>query len=49
MRRRFAGLQETGSGNQIPDGIFLVRVQKAEYRSEPQGVEGLLRMPWPDA
>jgi hypothetical protein len=31
MKRHFAGLQETGSSNEIPDGIFLVRVQKAEY------------------
>lgn len=36
MKRRFAGLQETGSGNQISDGIFLVRVQKAEYRWHAQ-------------
>jgi hypothetical protein len=36
MRRRFAGLQETGSATQIPNGIFLVRVQKAEYRWHAQ-------------
>jgi hypothetical protein len=36
MRRRFAGLQETGSANEIPDGIFLVRVQKAEYHWHAQ-------------
>jgi hypothetical protein len=36
MKRHFAGLQETGSSNEIPDGIFLVRVQKAEYRWHAQ-------------
>jgi hypothetical protein len=36
MKRRFAGLQETGSRNEIPDGIFLVRVQKAEYHWHAQ-------------
>jgi hypothetical protein len=36
MRRRFAGLQETGFANEIPDGIFLVRVQKAEYHWHAQ-------------
>ena len=36
MRRRFAGLQETVPANEIPDGIFLVRVQKAEYRWHAQ-------------
>jgi len=32
MKRRFAGLNETEAANEIPDGIFLVRVEKAEYR-----------------
>ena len=36
MRRRFAGLQETNSGNGIQAGIFLVRVQKAQYRWNAQ-------------
>jgi hypothetical protein len=36
MKRRFAGLRETGSANEIPDGIFLVRVQNAEYRWHAQ-------------
>jgi hypothetical protein len=36
MRRRFAGLQETESANEIADGIFLVRVQKAEYHWHAQ-------------
>jgi hypothetical protein len=36
MKRHVAGLQETGSSNEIRDGIFLVRVQKAEYRWHAQ-------------
>jgi hypothetical protein len=32
VKRRFAGLQETATANEIQDGIFLVRVEKAEYR-----------------
>jgi hypothetical protein len=31
MKRRFAGLHETGAANEVPDGVFLVRVEKAEY------------------
>ena len=36
MKRRFAGLQETDSANRMQDGIFLVRVQKVEYRWHAQ-------------
>src|SRR5512133_3427665 len=36
MKRRFAGLQETDSANTMHDGIFLVRVQKVEYRWHAQ-------------
>jgi hypothetical protein len=36
MKRRFAGLHETASVNELPDGIFLVRVEKAEYRWHAQ-------------
>jgi hypothetical protein len=36
MKRRFMGLHETGSANEVPDGIFLVRVEKAEYRWHAQ-------------
>jgi hypothetical protein len=34
--KRLAGLQQTDSANAIPDGIFLVRVQKTEYRWHAQ-------------
>jgi hypothetical protein len=36
MKRRLAGLRETGSANEIAEGIFLVRVQKAEYHWHAQ-------------
>jgi hypothetical protein len=34
MKRRFQGLSETarGSADQLPDGVFLVRVDRAQYR-----------------
>jgi hypothetical protein len=44
MKRRFAGLQETGSANEIPDGVFLVRVEKAEYRWHAQKPFYILRL-----
>ncbi|MGE5736782.1 MAG: hypothetical protein ACM34E_16940 [Acidobacteriota bacterium] len=44
MKRRFAGLHETASANEVPDGIFLVRVQKAEYRWHPQKPFYILRL-----
>jgi hypothetical protein len=44
MKRRFAGLQETGSANEIPDGVFLVRVEKAEYRWHAQKPSYVLRL-----
>jgi hypothetical protein len=36
MKRRFVGLQETTVASDVPDGIFLVRVEKAEYRWHAQ-------------
>jgi hypothetical protein len=44
MKRRFAGLQETASANKVPDGIFLVRVEKAEYRWHAQKPFYILRL-----
>ncbi len=37
MRRQIPGLhQQTLTGNEIPEGIFLVRVERAFYRYHPQ-------------
>lgn len=36
MKRRFTGLYETASENGVPDGVFLVRVEKAEFRWHAQ-------------
>jgi hypothetical protein len=44
MKRRFTGLQETASNNEVPDGIFLVHVEKAEYRWHAQKPYYLLRL-----
>ena len=44
MKRRFAGLQETDSANTMQDGIFLVRVQKVEYRWHAQKPFYILRL-----
>jgi len=44
MKRRFAGLQETDSANTLQDGIFLVRVQKVEYRWHAQKPFYILRL-----
>ena len=44
MKRRFSGLQETASANEVPDGIFLVRVEKAEYRWHAQKRFYILRL-----
>ena len=44
MKRRFAGLQETDSASSIPDGIYLVQVQKAEYRWHAQNPFYILRL-----
>jgi hypothetical protein len=44
MKRRFAGLQETASAKQVTDGIFLVRVDKAEYRLHAQKPFYILRL-----
>ena len=32
MKRRIAGLHEESSGSAVPDGIFLVRVERAFYQ-----------------
>jgi hypothetical protein len=44
VKRRFAGLHETGSANEVLDGIFLVRVEKAEYRWHAQKPFYILRL-----
>ena len=46
MRRRIQGLSETavGSSDQVPDGVFLVRVDRAQYRSHAQKPFYLLRL-----
>src|SRR5512138_2403944 len=44
MKRRFAGLHETASENGVPDGILLVRVEKAEYRWHAQKPFYILRL-----
>src|ERR1700745_830107 len=38
MTRRVPGLRDTGrsAADQVPDGVFLVRVDKAQYRWHPQ-------------
>jgi hypothetical protein len=38
MKRRFQGLEETTqlAGNEVPDGLFLVRVDGAKYRWHAQ-------------
>jgi hypothetical protein len=35
MRRNIPGLHEQSSGGEIPDGIFLVRVERASYQYHP--------------
>ena len=44
MKRRFAGLQETNTAGDTPDGIYLVQVQKAEYQWHPQKPFYILRL-----
>ena len=44
MKRRIAGLRETASASELPDGIFLVRVDKAEYRWHAQKPFYILRL-----
>jgi hypothetical protein len=53
MRRRFAGLHEAdpSAADQLPDSIFLVRVDRAQYRWHAQKPYYLLRFailepPW---
>jgi hypothetical protein len=38
MKRRFQGLEETTqlAGNEVPDGLFLVRVEGVQYRRHAQ-------------
>ena len=46
MKRRIQGLNETAqpAGDQIPDGVFLVRVDKAQFRWHAQKPFYLLRL-----
>ena len=46
MKRQIQGLRETVRSNadQVPDGVFLVRVEKAQYRWHPQKPFYLLRL-----
>ena len=46
MKRRFQGLSETtrSSGDQLPDGVFLVRVDRAQYRWHAQKPFYILRL-----
>ena len=45
MRRRIQGLHESDSsaGDRVPDGLFLVRVEKAQHRWQAQKPYYLLR------
>jgi hypothetical protein len=46
MKRRFQGLGETAraSADQLPDGVFLVRVDRAQYRWHAQKPFYILRL-----
>jgi hypothetical protein len=46
MKRRFQGLHETAraSADQLPDGVFLVRVDRAQYRWHAQKPFYILRL-----
>jgi hypothetical protein len=46
MKRRFQGLNETAgaSSDQLPDGVFLVRVDRAQYRWHAQKPFYVLRL-----
>ena len=46
MKRRIQGLGDTGppTSDQVPDGVFLVRVEKAQYRWHAQKPFYLLRL-----
>jgi hypothetical protein len=46
MKRRFQGLSETAraSADQLPDGVFLVRVDRAQYRWHAQKPFYILRL-----
>ena len=36
MKRRFPGLHQAAQPAEVPDGLYLVRVQRAQYRWHPQ-------------
>jgi hypothetical protein len=46
MKRKFQGLSETtrSSSDQLPDGVFLVRVDRAQYRWHAQKPFYILRL-----
>ncbi len=44
MKRRIPGLHEQSSGSEIPDGIFLVRVEHASYQYHPHKPYFALRL-----
>ena len=46
MRRRFQGLSQTSApaADEVPDGVFLVRVERAQYRWHAQKPYYLLRL-----
>jgi hypothetical protein len=44
MRRHIAGLQEANSARDLPDGIYLVQVQKTEYRWHAEKPFYILRL-----
>jgi hypothetical protein len=46
VKRRIQGLVETAppAADQVPDGVFLVRVDKAQYRWHPQKPSYILRL-----
>ena len=46
MKRRIAGLHEAAlsAADEIPDGLFLVRIERAQYRWHPQKSYYLLRL-----
>ena len=43
MKRRIPGLHEESSGSDIPDGIFLVRIERASYQYHPHKPYFILR------
>ena len=47
MTRRIKGLSETAhpAADAVPDGVFLVRVDRAQYRWHPSKPFYILRLP----